>query len=504
MRKGFKELVLVVSMFILPFTVNALDTNITTKDELVNCINEGGKCIIANDISAGDVTINAKDVTIDLNGQKLTSRILLENKANLVLVDSKGNGELYNDNDGVNVKASSASKFTLESGTITATKNISVATLGGTFIMNGGKIVSQEMGVAYYDKSNVTINKGTIETKDNCAISDNGTKGRGGNTVTVNGGNLISNIQSAGYVSCGIYNANDTTLTVKSGTKITANKGGAGIVIRGGKVVVDSQVIKDMVTGNAEGRVGDARTIVSGKVVKDYFSNYPARDTIDVQINYDTILDKDGTNTITNKQANVLNEEIKKIVNSNKLPELNNVNLADISIKTVVNDVNDDVKSEAVEKTKDVVGDYKVGKVLDLSVAVNNKDSLVANIKETYNKIPFGIDVSDIVVDDSLNYDFQVVSIHVDDEANESIETFDSSYDSENKVVTFESNKFSTYLISYKTSVKNTNTKNANVANSNTAVQNPKTFDGIVISVIVGLVSFIGLIKTVKTIEKRG
>lgn len=141
---------------------------------------------------------------------------------------------------------------------------------------------------------------------------------------------------------------------------------------------------------------------------------------------------------------------------------------------------------------------------MDLSVAVNNKDSLVANIKETYNKIPFGIDVNDIVVDDSLNYDFQVVSIHVDDEANESIETFDSSYDSENKVVTFESNKFSTYLISYKTSVKNTNTKNANVANSNTAVQNPKTFDGIVISVIVGLVSFIGLIKTVKTIEKRG
>lgn len=499
MRKGFKELVLVVSMFILPFSVNALDTNITTKDELVNCINEGGKCIIANDISAGDITINAKDVTIDLNGQKLTSRILLENKANLVLVDSKGNGELYNDNDGVNVKASSASKFTLESGTITATRNISVATLGGTFIMNGGKIVSQEMGVAYYDKSNVTINKGTIETKDNCAISDNGTEGRGGNTVTVNGGNLISNIQSAGYISCGIYNANDTTLTVKSGTKITANKGGAGIVIRGGKVTVDNQVINDMVTGKSQGKVGDSRVIVSGKVVKDYSSNYPAMNTIDVQINYNTVSDKEGTSTILNKQTNVLNEEIKKIINSNKIAELSNVDLADISIKTTVNDAKDDAKKEAISKTKDVVKDFKVGKVLDLGVVVNNKDSLVANITETSNKIPFGIDVSSITKDSNLNYEFQVVRLHTNDNGEESVEVLNSSYDPENNVVTFESDKFSTYMINYKTSEKSNNT-----ANSSETVQNPKTFDGIAISVVVGLISLFGLIKTVKTIEKRG
>ena len=499
MRKGFKELVLVVSMFILPFTVNALDTNITTKDELVNCINEGGKCIVANDISAGDITINAKDVTIDLNGQKLTSRILLENKANLVLVDSNGNGELYNDNDGVNVKASSASKFTLESGTITATKNISVATLGGTFIMNGGKIVSQEMGVAYYDKSNVTINKGTIETKDNCAISDNGTKGRGGNTVTVNGGNLISNIQSAGYISCGIYNANDTTLTVKSGTKITANKDGAGIVIRGGKVTVDNQVINDMVTGNSQGKVGDSRVIVSGKVVKDYSSKYPAMNTIDVQINYNTVSDKEGTSTILNKQTNVLNEEIKKIINSNKIAELSNVDLADISIKTTVNDAKDDAKKEAISKTKDVVKDFKVGKVLDLGVVVNNKDSLVANITETSNKIPFGIDVSSITKDNNLNYEFQVVRLHTNDNGEESVEVLNSSYDPENNVVTFESDKFSTYMINYKTSEKSNTT-----ANSSETVQNPNTFDGIAISVVVGLISLFGLIKTVKTIEKRG
>lgn len=499
MRKGFKKMVLVFSMFILPFTVNALDTNITTKDELVNCINEGGKCIIANDISAGDITINAKEVTIDLNGQKLTSRISLENKANLVLVDSKGNGDFYNDNGGVNVKVSSASKFTLESGTITSTKNISVATLGGTFIMNGGKIVSQEMGVAYYDKSNVTINKGTIETKDNCAISDNGSEGRGGNTVTVNGGNLISNIQSAGYISCGIYNANDTTLTVKSGTKITANKGGAGIVIRGGKVTVDNQVINDMVTGNSQGKVGDSRIIVSGKVVKDYSSNYPAMNTIDVQINYNTISDKEGTNTILNKQTNVLNEEIKKIINSNKITELSNVDLADISIKTTVNDAKDDVKKEAISKTKDVVKDFKVGKVLDLGVVVNNKDSLVANITETSNKIPFGIDVSSITKDNNLDYEFQVVRLHTNDNGEESVEVLNSSYDSENNVVTFESDKFSTYMINYKTSEKSNNT-----ANSSEAVQNPKTFDGIAISVVVGLISLFGLIKTVKTIEKRG
>ena len=54
-------------------------------------------------------------------------------------------------------------------------------------------------------------------------------------------------------------------------------------------------------------------------------------------------------------------------------------------------------------------------------------------------------------------------------------------------------------MINYKTSEKSNNT-----ANSSETVQNPKTFDGIAISVVVGLISLFGLIKTVKTIEKRG
>ena len=276
MKRSYK-LALLLSL-VVPFSVNAASEKVTTSEELTKCISENQECTIDTAITVEKITIDGKNVTIDLNGNTLTSTIIVKGKANLTIKDSKGNGEVVSSSKGNRtVTVNEGSQFTLENGTIRSLKSDGVAAYSGNFLMNGGKVIAQEMGVVYFNGANVTINKGTIETKDNCAMGDNGTTGAGGNTVHVNGGNLISNISSPGYISCGIYNANDTTLTVKSGTKITANKGGAGIVIRGGKVTVDNQVIKDMVTGNSEGRVGDSRVIVSGKVVKDYSSNYPAK-----------------------------------------------------------------------------------------------------------------------------------------------------------------------------------------------------------------------------------
>lgn len=495
MKKSYK-LALLLSL-VVPFSVNAASEKVTTSEELTKCISENQECTIDSAITVEKITIDGKNVTIDLNGNTLTSTIIVKGKANLTITDSKGNGEVVSGSKGDRtVTVNEGSQFTLENGTIRSLKSDGVAAYSGNFLMNGGKVIAQEMGIVYFNGANVTINKGTIETKDNCAMGDNGTAGAGGNTVHVNGGNLISNISSPGYISCGIYNANDTTLTVKSGTKITANKGGAGIVIRGGKVTVDNQVIKDMVTGNSEGRVGDSRVIVSGKVVKDYSSNYPAKNTIDVQINYNTVSSSEGSTNLSNKQENALNEEIKKIINNNTIEKLNNVDLANISIKTVVKNVTEKEKESAIEKVKDVLKDFKNGKVLDLGVVVNNKDSVIANLTETSNKIPFGIDVSNIATNDKLNYEFQIIRCHIDADGKEQIEVLDSAYDPTNHVVTFETDKFSTYLINYKTSPKTEDSK--------TEVTNPSTFDGIAIFGIIGLLSLVGLGKTLKTLKNRG
>lgn len=491
MRRSCKVVIFLFSMLMIPFSANALEKKITTSEELESCILEDGKCIIDQAIT-DNITIRGKDIVIDLNGNVLTSIVTLEDKASLTVVDSKGNGEIVNHTKDRPVKVFGGSKFTLESGIIRSAASDGIVSSGSNVAINGGTIIAQEMGIVYFKGSNVTFNKGIIETKDNCAMGDNGSAGAGGNTVVVNGGVLTSNISSAGYISCGIYNANDTTLTVKAGTKIVANKGGAGIVIRGGKVTVDSQVIDDMVTGSSQGRVGDSRVIVSGKVVKDYHSKYPALNTIDVSINYNTVSSGIGSNTLLAKQETALNEEIKKIINNNQIEELANVDLTDISIKTVMKDVDDTEKDAVIRKAKDKIEGFEVGKVLDLGVVVSNKDNVVASITETSNKIPFGIDVSSIVINDKLNYEFQIIRCHTDLNGEEVIDVLDSSYDAVNGVVTFETDKFSTYLISYKTSEK-----------SVTKVDNPSTFDGIAIFGILGLISLAGFVKTFKVLENR-
>lgn len=464
--KGLKLFLTAGVFTVLGLTgVNALE--VTTETELNKCISDGGECVLKNDITASYITIDGKNVILDLNGKTLTTVVTATNKANLTIKDSGSNG-LIDGKNRTGVSAILDSKVTLESGSINSTRDDGVGVNGATFIMNGGKITAQEFGIIYHNNAKVTINSGTIETKDNVAIGDNGNAGWGGNVVNVNGGNLISNIVTAGYISCGIYNSNDTTLTVKSGVKITANKGGAGIVIRGGKVTIAKDVIDNMVTGTTKGKVGDSKVIVAGKVVKDYASNYPAKDTLNVTIDYATVVDKKAASSIESKQQTALNNEISSIVNGNKIPELNNTDLTNIAIKTTVDELSDTQRDQVAQEAKEVIKDFKAAKALDLGVVVTNNGNRVSNLSETTNKIPFGIDVKSITTDSKLNYEFQVIRYHVNSSQIGSFDVLESAYDAKNGVVSFETDKFSIYLLSYKTSVKSDN---------NTA--NPQTGDGI-------------------------
>ena len=474
--KGLKLFLTAGVFTVLGLTgVNALE--VATETELKNCISDGGECVLKNNITASSITVDkvtapfiivdGKNVILDLNGKTLTAAVIATNKANLTIKDSGSNG-LIDGRNSKGVLARLGSKVTLESGSINSIKDCGVGVNEATFIMNGGKITAQEFGIIYQNNAKITINSGTIETKDNAAIGDNGNAGWGGNVVNVNGGNLISNIVSKGYISCGIYNSNDTTLTVKSGVKITANKGGAGIVIRGGKVTIAKDVIDNMVTGTTKGKVGDSKVIVAGKVVKDYASNYPAKDTINVTIDYSTVVDKEVASSIESKQQTALNNEISSIVNGNKIPELNNTDLTNIAIKTTVDELNDTQRDQVAQEAKELVKDFKAAKALDLGVVVTNNGSMVSNLSETTNKIPFAIDVKSITTDSKLNYEFQVIRYHVNSNQVGSFDVLESTYDAENGVVSFETDKFSTYLLSYKTSVKSDNN-----------IVNPKTGDGI-------------------------
>lgn len=234
-----------------------------------------------------DVTLDAslaipagKSLTLNLNGYTLTGpsgkNYAIANSGNITLTGGTITGY------GVARNAASGATITVTDGTYTATGangfiNVTDA-VGCAVTINGGTFTAQEAVVATgrSKNSSITVNGGTLTSIDNAVLMDNGSSGYTGNTITVTGGTLNGGITTAGYVACGIYCANDTTVNVTGGTfNIT---GGCGILARAGKVSVSGTTVINT-TGTATGKVGDSRVVVPcAPIVYDSAANYPGYD----------------------------------------------------------------------------------------------------------------------------------------------------------------------------------------------------------------------------------
>ena len=150
-------------------------------------------------------------------------------------------------------------------------------------IVNSGEITAQEVPVLLTEGASATINGGHLVGLDNFAIGGNGSPGKGNINVTINGGTIEGRIQSAGYIAAAIYWPNSGTLTINGGEIVSE---GAGIVMRGGTVNLNEGTV---VTANGAsgvlGKVGDSRQVVGPyAVVYDNASNYPAHDSLELNI----------------------------------------------------------------------------------------------------------------------------------------------------------------------------------------------------------------------------
>ncbi|MCR5611626.1 MAG: InlB B-repeat-containing protein [Clostridiales bacterium] len=205
-----------------------------------------------------------KDVVLDLNGKTLSnanSSHTVIVRGGLTVVDSVGSGLIKSDN------------------------NCAICVQGGTLTFEGGSVEAQEMAVFMIDAGTAVINAGTFTAHDNAVLGSNGSNGRGGNNVTVNGGTFIGTIQTAGYVACGVYAANDDVWNIEGGTFDITN--GAGIVARAGHVSVGEGVVINT-TGNSVGKVGDSRVVVPcSAIVFDSEANYPG-------LNDDSVIEVTG------------------------------------------------------------------------------------------------------------------------------------------------------------------------------------------------------------------
>lgn len=256
---------------------------------------------LADDI-AEIVTVPAgKKVHLDLGGNEV--RGLTVNGGEVIV--SNGTIESSSTVSEDPVQVSDGGRFVLDGAEIVGHRNNGVTlSTGGQLVVNSGSISAQEAGVYPSGNSTVTINGGTISCVDNGGLMANGTAGRGGNTIVMNGGRIEGHITSAGYLACGVYLPNDDVFTMNGGEIISD---GVGIVLRGGKAILNGGVVEGNGVSGVKGKVGDSRVVVGPyAVVYDSESKYPAKDSLELVVGADMILrGTDGDIDVVGENANI-------------------------------------------------------------------------------------------------------------------------------------------------------------------------------------------------------
>ena len=266
-------------------------------DSFLELLAEGDVVTLGADINLDADTPIAieQDVTIELDGHTLTGTASAKN-ANLFVVNGgtltlKGPGLLTV--NGRIAQANEGAEIVIESGDYASNDVAFTAGYGGKVTMDGGKISAVEGGIiAPLGHGEIEVNGGEIEVSDNFAIGTNGTEGRGGNVITINGGELTGNITSPNYEAIGVYVPNADTLVMNDGV-IQAN-GGAGICMRAGFVTINGGEIIATTGDHVPGFIGDNKSRMNASgIIYHENANYPGKEGMSLTINGGTITGAD-------------------------------------------------------------------------------------------------------------------------------------------------------------------------------------------------------------------
>lgn len=235
-----------------------LDLNGKTFSSSDNTVTVKGTMVI-KDEQAGQPSVSDDYKTVSYTAGKITSS------------KSRGSG----------VSVLEGGNLTLESGIVESTSNIGIGVHGSekpeswdtpiesSVTVTGGLVKAQEFGVGVYGNgAELTVSGGVITTVDNAAVAGNGTCDNttnfGGTTINIEGGTLIGNIKTAGYIANGIYHPQAGVCNISGGTIVANN--GVGILMRNGELNVtgNPEVIS---TGTAKGKVGDSKYQVDSQAV---------------------------------------------------------------------------------------------------------------------------------------------------------------------------------------------------------------------------------------------
>lgn len=265
------------------FAEDAFAESVTINDyESLNAnLCKGGDLVLTADINVDnwlatdcDWIIN-KDTTIDFNGHTITSAAnrgynIDFQDANLTFKDSVGGGGY----------------------TQLGENNIAIAITNGKFVLDGGTINATTWGVVLWHDSEFEMNGGSI-IADNLAISGNGVtdpehKNYGSNVeITINDGTIESKNDWA------IYNPSENSIVNIHGGSITGGSG--AIAANRGTINIDGGELKSLGTATVEGDVSQDGTRGYENAVIGIPKEYGP---VDLNISGGTFLNENGASLI--------------------------------------------------------------------------------------------------------------------------------------------------------------------------------------------------------------
>lgn len=282
----------ILRQLLLEFQQTEPPTPVTNLNEFIAALEKGGNIIIDGDFAlTSNLTVN-KNVDIDLNGHTIncgTNQIQV-NGGDLIL---EGEGSVIATNRGLGVYEG---ELTIEGPTITSTNDCAIDATGDKAVVTfeRGLITAQEVGILVTSGATATMNGGTIRTVDNFCIGGNGTHGKGGTTITINGGKLEGHITSPGYVACGIYHPQDGILNITGGEIEGVN--GCGVLMRAGVLNMSGGTVIGSGESGMKGKVGDSSvTVGPNGVIYDQSAHYPDNQNLAVNITDGTVIGVDAS-----------------------------------------------------------------------------------------------------------------------------------------------------------------------------------------------------------------
>lgn len=279
---------------LVEMTVDEIDvitgfaTNVETFKEILK---NGGNVDLATNMAPNESFEVKADTVIDLNGKTLTGSVggplFNVNGAKLTL---KGEGTVINNHH--LAVASNGGEVVIESGNYDSSyEGFKGLGEGAKIIMNGGTLTTSECALGVNRGAYLELNGGTITTRDNMGIGTNGKNGEGGNTIVMNGGEIVGSITTNGYEAIGVYIANNDSFTMNGGSII--GNGGAGICMRGGTVVINDGYIEGKSSENrpvgSTGWIGDmkgeAGNMTQSAIIYHEKANYPGKEGMSLTVN---------------------------------------------------------------------------------------------------------------------------------------------------------------------------------------------------------------------------